>query len=204
MTGTTLLEAMGKSQIETMTVFRFITFCWIAFVVYWWVSAWNVKKTVKPSTLSSRLRHKVWLWLAIFLLVGAIPFYPLQILVVPHSRATGLAGCAVCLLGLGITIWARRTLARNWNVDVVFKEDHELITHGPYRYARHPIYTGLLTMFLGTAVARGRIDGFLAVVFCLLSFWIKLKQEEKLMLQHFPDSYPDYKQRVKALVPFVL
>jgi protein-S-isoprenylcysteine O-methyltransferase Ste14 len=84
------------------------------------------------------------------------------------------------------------------------KEDHELIMRGPYRFVRHPIYTGLLAMLLGTAIARGHLGGLIAFVFAFLSFWIKLIAEEKLMLEHFPDQYGAYQQSAKRIIPFLL
>jgi protein-S-isoprenylcysteine O-methyltransferase Ste14 len=58
-------------------------------------------------------------------------------------------------------------------------------------------------MGLGTAIASGLLVAFAGLVFFCIGFWIKLKQEEGLLLRHFPDEYPAYKARVKALVPFV-
>ena len=110
----------------------------------------------------------------------------------------------LCALGLLVAIWARRTLAGNWSSDVTFKQGHELVKAGPYRFVRHPIYTGLLLMCLGSALDIGRLRGWLGLVLVFVGFWIKLKQEETLMLQHFPDDYPAYRKQVKALVPFVV
>ncbi len=186
-----------------MTVFRFITFCWIAFVVYWWVSAWNVKKTAERTSAASRLRYKIWTWIGIILLIGPFHIYPFQMMVVPRSWLTAGSGCILCLAGLLLAVWARRTLARNWSADVTFKEEHELVTRGPYQFVRHPIYTALLLMFLGTALADEKLGSWLSLPFCFIGFWLKYKDEEKLMLQHFPNEYPAYMSRVKALVPFV-
>jgi protein-S-isoprenylcysteine O-methyltransferase Ste14 len=108
------------------------------------------------------------------------------------------------VFGLFVTVWARRTLAGNWSSDVTFKQGHELITTGPYHFVRHPIYTGLLVMALGTAVAAGHLRFWLGLVMVGLGFWIKLKQEERLMLRYFPEQYPVYQKQVKALVPFVI
>ena len=69
---------------------------------------------------------------------------------------------------------------------------------------RHPIYTGLLVMCLGTALDIGKFRCWLALPLMTTAFWIKLKQEERLMLRHFPEQYPAYKKQVKALVPFVI
>jgi protein-S-isoprenylcysteine O-methyltransferase Ste14 len=101
-------------------------------------------------------------------------------------------------------IWARRTLAGNWSSNATFKQGHELIRHGPYRFVRHPIYTGLLTLGVGTSIEIGRLRGWAALPLMLVALLIKLKQEEALLLRHFPKEYPDYKKQVKALVPFVI
>jgi protein-S-isoprenylcysteine O-methyltransferase Ste14 len=103
-----------------------------------------------------------------------------------------------------LALWARRTIGANWSGIVTLKRDHELVTGGPYRYVRHPIYSGILAMFLATALAVGRAGGFMGFVLCFASFWIKLRQEEALMMRHFPERYPAYRARVKALVPFVI
>lgn len=115
-----------------------------------------------------------------------------------------IVGDVFCVLGLFVTLWARTTLAGNWSSDVTFKQGHELIRRGPYRFVRHPIYTGLLMMCLGAAIEIARLHSWLAVPLMAIAFWLKLKQEERLMLSHFPDEYRDYQKQVKALVPFVL
>jgi protein-S-isoprenylcysteine O-methyltransferase Ste14 len=59
-------------------------------------------------------------------------------------------------------------------------------------------------MFLGTAIFIGQMRGVISLVLITLGFWIKLSQEERLMMQHFPEAYPAYQREVKALVPFVI
>ena len=115
--------------------------------------------------------------------------------------ALRLLAAALCVGGLAVAFWARATLAGNWSSNVTFKKNHELIQTGPYRWARHPIYTGLLLMALGTALISARLGSWLGLLLMTLGFWIKLKYEEELMLRHFPDTYPGYQKRVKALVP---
>ncbi len=87
---------------------------------------------------------------------------------------------------------------------MTFKQDHELIKTGPYQFVRHPIYTGVLTMCLGSVAFDGRLQAWLGFALMFLAFWIKLRQEEALMLQHFPNDYPAYKNQVKALIPFIV
>jgi len=106
-------------------------------------------------------------------------------------------------VGLFAAIWSRKTLGSDWSRDVELKEGHQLVERGPYRFVRHPIYTSHLLMGLGTAIASGLLLAFAGLLSFFVGFWIKLKQEERLLLTHFPNEYPAYKARVKALVPFV-
>jgi len=181
-----------------------ISTCWIIFLVYWVVSAFKVKVTAEPQSLPSALAHRIPVGLGWFLMVyrGFPP--PMNTLLTPHTNGVMAFGVLVCLFGLLVTLWARWTLAGNWSSDVTFKQNHELVRTGPYRLARHPIYTGLLLMCLGTAMNAGHLRSWIAVVVIGVGFWIKLSQEEQLLLRHFPDSYPAYRKQVKALVPFVL
>jgi protein-S-isoprenylcysteine O-methyltransferase Ste14 len=178
--------------------------CWVAFFVYWLISAQKVKAIAEKQSLPSALRHRIPVGFGWWLLAyrGFPP--PLNSPLTPRTDTTQIIGAAICLAGLLVTIWARRTLAGNWSSDVTFKQGHELVKAGPYRFVRHPIYTGLLLMCLGSALDIGRLRGWLGLVLVFVGFWIKLKQEETLMLQHFPDDYPAYRKQVKALVPFVV
>jgi len=118
-------------------------------------------------------------------------------------RVWGVVGVALNFAGLLFTVWARVHLGRNWSGAVTLKQDHELITSGPYRIVRHPIYTGLLLAFAGLAVARGEWRSILGLVIMALSFWLKLRIEERLMVEQFGSAYETYRRRVNALIPFV-
>jgi protein-S-isoprenylcysteine O-methyltransferase Ste14 len=151
------------------------------------------------------VQHRIPIGLIWFLLAyrGPLPL-PLNSPLTPRADLTQILGAAICVSGLLITIWARRTLAGNWSSDITFKQDHELIRAGPYHFVRHPIYTGVLVMGLGAALAIEHLRVWLAVGVMFLGFWIKLKREEALLLRHFPVTYPAYQKQVKATVPFVL
>jgi protein-S-isoprenylcysteine O-methyltransferase Ste14 len=178
--------------------------CWIIFIAYWIVRARGVKAVAEQPNRLATLAHRMPLALAGILLWMPLARPPSGLVLTPQTDLARGIGAAVCALGLLVAIWARRTLAGNWSSRVTFKEGHELIQTGPYRYTRHPIYTGMLLMFLGTALAAGWLHSWLGFLMGCAGFWIKLKQEESLMLRHFPDDYPAYQKRVKALVPFVI
>ena len=87
---------------------------------------------------------------------------------------------------------------------VTLKEGHELIcSAGRPGFVRHPIYTGILTMFFATALVRGHLSNLEACYSCF-EFLDKLGHEEKLMLQQFPERYAAYQHRAKRIIPFVL
>ena len=184
---------------------NFIAACWLVFLGVWLVASVSTKRTVYRESAGERARYWVLLVIAYFLLTQGRRFpYPLSFILIPRTASSGCIGAVLCGCGLALAIWARAVLGRNWSGVVTLKEDHELVRRGPYRFVRHPIYTGLQGMFLGTAIALGHLAGFLAVPLVFVSFWIKLGQEERLMLKQFPDDYPDYQRRVKRIIPFLL
>ncbi len=181
---------------------RIVGCCWALVVLVWLVSALSVKPTKERQPLFGRLFY-VWLTVvAAVLLNGRIPAVRLTRTILPHSLGSAVLADVLVLAGLVIAVWARIVLGGNWSSRVTLKEGHELIQHGPYGFVRHPIYSGLLLMILGTAVLVGHVGGFTAVVICFLGFWIKLRQEEALLTKRL-FGYAEYMARTKAFVPFL-
>ena len=182
-----------------------IPVCWILFCVIWLLASVSSKRSIYRETTVRRLRYWILLLLAFLLLTRRhrLP-YPFDIRIIPATEAVQWIAGTLCIAGLGFCVWARAILGRNWSGAITLKEGHELIERGPYRFVRHPIYTGILAMFLATAITLGRPGGLVAVLLAFASFWIKLVEEEKLMLQQFPDQYRSYQQRVKCIIPFLL
>ena len=101
----------------------------------------------------------------------------------------------VAAAGMLFTVWARVHLGGNWSGIVTIKHDHELIASGPYAIVRHPIYTGLLVAFIGSAMARGEWRGVLAVLIAWVALWRKLRLEERWMAERFGQQYEAYCRR---------
>ena len=179
--------------------------CWLTFLIVWMLAALSTKRSVYRESRTQRLRYTLPIVAAYFLLVNGnrLP-YPLIIRVVLQTAIGAWAGMILCVAGLGFAIWARVVIGRNWSGAVTLKEDHQLVDRGPYRLVRHPIYTGILSMYIATAIVLGHLAGCIGVVIVFASFWIKLIREERVMLNQFPDEYTAYRQRVKRLIPFVL
>jgi protein-S-isoprenylcysteine O-methyltransferase Ste14 len=174
--------------------------CWIAFAMYWLVASFRVKKAVVTQGARSIFWFRIMQVANFVLLAGVLPYPPFDWLLWRSSETSSI-GAAVCCSGTALAIWARRTLAANWSSSVTFKEHHELITDGPYAIARHPIYSGLLLMMLGTVLVLGRLDSLIAFITRGMMYVFKIRREERLMEQHFPDQYPAYRARVRALMP---
>jgi protein-S-isoprenylcysteine O-methyltransferase Ste14 len=184
--------------------------CWSIFMLYWFISA----TTVKPIQ-----ETRGWLggnWYPILYLIGflfmmnfrflgrlGIPRDRLAILLLPHTITLNLIIVILLIAGLTVAITARHTLARNWSGAVALKADHELITTGLYQYVRHPIYTGMLLMILGTALSVATIGAAIGFLIILVGVLLKLKQEEALLTKHFAQDYLSYKKRTRTLIPFI-
>ena len=186
-------------------VLNIISYCWILFAVIWLLAAFATKKSVYQESRAQRLRYTIPILVGGFLLAkGHRLSDPLNHRVIPHVDALAWIGVVLCVAGFAFCIWARFTLGRNWSGVVTLKGGHELILHGPYALVRHPIYIGLLTMFVATVIVLGHVAGIIALPFVFVSLWIKLRHEEKLMLTKFPNEYAAYQQRVKRLILFIL
>lgn len=177
---------------------------WLGWAVYWAAMSRDVKATARRESPLSRLSHMGPLLLATLLLLapsGSLPLLGERFL--PRAAWPFWAGAALTAGGLLFSVWARRLIGRNWSGTVTVKEHHELITSGPYAIVRHPIYTGLLLAFTGTALHRGDWCGVLAVAIAFGAFWRKLRFEERWMLDQFGEAYRAYCRRVAALLPRV-
>ena len=184
---------------------RIISDCWILFAVIWMVAAFWTKRSVYRQRGGPLLRYTAPLIIGVYLLFkGQKLSDPLNLRVIPRLDAIAWTGVVLCIAGLAFCVWARFTLGRNWSGVVTFKGGHELITRGPYAIVRHPIYAGLLAMIVATVIVVGHIAAVVALPFVFWGLWIKLRYEEKLMLEKFPEEYAAYQRRVKRLVPFVL
>ncbi|HTB98677.1 MAG TPA: isoprenylcysteine carboxylmethyltransferase family protein [Terracidiphilus sp.] len=175
---------------------------WLTFLIYWRVMSRGVKASQRTEAAGPQIfRAVVFLTMIVILSVPNLPAPFLYKQILPWSEWDYFAGLAITIGGLSFAVWARVHLGRNWSQAVMIKQDHELITTGPYRFVRHPIYTGILTGFLGVAVAMLQVRGVVAFALISVALWSKLRLEEKWMESHFGATYAAYAQRVPALVP---
>jgi protein-S-isoprenylcysteine O-methyltransferase Ste14 len=177
---------------------------WVAFIVYWRIRAAGTKPTQRLEPAATRILRALVLLIVIILLVATrIPLPWLYRQLWPLGLWPFWIGAAVTVAGLLFAIWARQHLAGNWSSDVTIKQGHELITTGPYTVVRHPIYTGILTGFLGTAIALSQVRGVVGFALMFLAFWPKLRTEEKWMRSQFGEAYAVYARKTPSLVPYL-
>jgi protein-S-isoprenylcysteine O-methyltransferase Ste14 len=178
---------------------------WIAWMLYWWAAARNAKAIQRKESALSRAAHIVPFTIAAWLLAaGRVPIAFLNQPVVPRSVGLAVAGAVVTAIGLAFTVWARVHLAGNWSATVTIKENHTLVRDGPYRYVRHPIYTGILLAIVGTGMVGNEWRGVLAVAIAVAALWRKLRLEEQWLTETFGEEYRRYRKEVRALIPFVI
>jgi len=174
--------------------------CWIAFFAVWVaLSIAGVRGRRQYSPGRSALRLLLVIAFVLSLRYGD------RVPATVFGRLTAevaAVGSALCVVGVAFAIWARVTLGRNWGMPMTRHDAPELVTSGPYAYVRHPIYTGVLAMLIGTALVYplAAVPSLIVLPYFLFS----ARREEHDMHQQFPDAYPAYKKRSKMLVPFVL
>ena len=182
----------------------FFPVVWIAFLVYWRIKAAGTKTTQRREPAASGIL-RVLAFLIVIVLLSTTRI-PLPWLYHPLWRS-GIwpfwVGAAVTVVGLLFAVWARHYLGGNWSSAVTIKQGHELITTGPYALVRHPIYTGVLTGFLGTAIALSQVRGVIGFVLMLVVLWLKLRMEEEWMRSQFGETYAMYSHQTAALVPYL-
>jgi protein-S-isoprenylcysteine O-methyltransferase Ste14 len=113
-----------------------------------------------------------------------------------------LVGSGLCAAGASLTVWGKIRLGRWFSATFGVKEGHELVTDGPYAVTRHPIYSGVLAMLFGAALAWNSALTLLLALGMSLTLFFHTVYEELLFEKHFGGAYRDYQKRVPRLVPF--
>lgn len=172
---------------------------WISFIVYWGIAAKNSAPAKSAESAASRRLHQRLMNGAILLLFLPIPGLRWRLL--PAALLVTLAGFAVHAASILLAVWARRNLGRNWSGAVMVKVDHQLIRSGPYRLVRHPIYSAMLGMCVGTALVSGEAHALLGVITLAFAYGRKIRLEEQRLGEAFGAEYDKYRKDTWALIP---
>jgi protein-S-isoprenylcysteine O-methyltransferase Ste14 len=179
------------------------TYDYVILAVGWlvWVApfVFVTRRAVKAATLDRRARWGIVLQAAGYSLLWQTRFWE-------HSSDRWRTLASVCLLVVACLLsWTgARALGRQWRFDAGLSKDHQLVTSGPYRVVRHPIYSSMLSLLLGT--------GFLitpwplvlaAVAVFVIGTEIRVRIEDGLLASRFGDEFREYQRSVAAYIPLV-
>jgi protein-S-isoprenylcysteine O-methyltransferase Ste14 len=171
---------------------------WVVFWIYWLAASVGVK--------AGRTRWARFAGVRVAIILIVLLLLRLRLLkahhAVTHDPWLQGIGLAIFLLGLALAVWARIYIGRNWGMPMSEKADPELVTTGPYRLIRHPIYSGIILALVGTTVAVS-LYWLIAVVLLGAYFIYSAVMEERYLTELFPEAYPRYKQSTKMLIPFI-
>jgi protein-S-isoprenylcysteine O-methyltransferase Ste14 len=181
-----------------------VPLCWIIFILDWSISSLFVKKSLTK-------RGPWWIiWRAIAALFvilfvhynksGALSFFRFSF---QSFFSFVIPGSILAALGLFGAVWARINLGRNWSGYVTYKEGQTLVTTGPYKYIRHPIYTSMILMFIGTILYYGSLFVSIFLIILGITFILRTRKEEEIMIRLFGEKYTDYMKRTKRLIPLI-
>lgn len=185
-----------------ISVGMIVDLCWLTLGVYWLIGMAGTKKVAVDENSGLRVLRLAFI-AALFVLLGTdwLRIGPLGWRFVPLDSAITWVGVLITGAGVALAIWARWRLGRNWSDKVVLKVDHELIRSGPYRYLRHPIYTGILVALAGTALVIGEWRGVVAVILMGTNYYIKATREEKILAANFGEAFAEHKKRTGFFLP---
>lgn len=189
------------------SVHDLIVALWLVLLIVWAVGYLHAGRTLFTGFWRRSIALRV---VIIALVLIALRFHvfrhdlwSLRPWIVNRNAAAGIIGVVLCALGVGLAIWARLILGRNWGMPMTQRNHPELVTAGPYAVIRHPIYSGILIAVLGSAIGMSIVWIVWLIVLTpwfIYSAW----HEEQYMAGQFPDQYPAYRKRTRMLLPFVL
>lgn len=184
--------------------------------VFWgtfllWMILELIASRTKRSGDRSHARDRGSYWLIVVLLsIGLTLDFTLSSRL-PQAAITGrrtlvfFIGIGLMLAGVAFRWWAIATLGKSFTFDVAVQSGQRVVDSGPYRYIRHPSYTGALMTQLGIALALGNWAGLLALMVCMaIAYAYRISVEEQALAAALGEPYKQYMQRTHRLVPFLL
>jgi len=175
---------------------------WAIWAVWWSAMAFFSKSTKRRESVGQRIEHLVPAILGFTLIFreGFGGSWLARPVVSANPLLLWLC-VVVTILGLLFAVWARLILGSNWSGTVTIKTNHQLIRRGPYRWIRHPIYTGMLAALLATAMIQGLLSGMIGFAFVLLALYRKARREESFLSQEFGEGFSEHRQHTGMFLP---
>jgi protein-S-isoprenylcysteine O-methyltransferase Ste14 len=177
-------------------------YLWAGFLIVWTLWAIWTKPTERRESAGSRLSYTVLVLAGFYLLFARRVWLSwLTWPILPPAGWVTAFAVGMTSAGLLFAIWARVHLGGNWSGTVTMKVGHELIRSGPYRWVRHPIYSGIFLAVLGMSVERRQLRSIVALALIYAGFFRKIRKEEQFMNTLFGAGYSEYRRTTGALIP---
>ena len=177
-------------------------YLWAGFLIVWSLWAIWTKPTERRESAGSRLSYTLFVLAGFYLLFARrVRLSWLNWPILPPAGWVTALAVAMTSAGLLFAIWARAHLGGNWSGTVTMKVGHELVRSGPYRWVRHPIYSGIFLAVLGMAVERRELRSIDALALIYAGFFRKIRKEEQFMNTLFGAGYDEYRRTTGALIP---
>lgn len=190
-------------KFDTRFWFATASACWGLFFSYWLYAAIRKRKAAKRRESVIGRMGQLLPMAAAYILMFRYASHRgwLGMRFIPRAMEIEVLGAVLTAAGLGMAIWARSCLGANWSAQVSIRADHELIRTGPYRWIRHPIYTGMLIGLAGTALILGENRGILSFAIAAASFYFKARKEESFLALEFGSRFQEHTRHTGMFLP---
>ena len=194
----------GVAGATTATIIAF----WIVFYVWLGGELWLGRSRRAPAGAARRDDGSKWLlissvWVTVALGMGLAFAFP-DAAITSGRGALFMAGLALMIAGLAVRYYSIRVLGASFTVDVATRSGQEVVESGPYRWVRHPSYTGALLTILGILVCCLNFVSLAAIVFVAAGYAYRIRVEERVLAEDLGPAYRDYMRRTKRLIPFLI
>ncbi len=184
---------------------------WVLGIVAWYVIRYPFERRAKRVRVVSDVRSRseiIGLVSALFGLAILPGFYVAT--GIPGSADYAASAWAVALgtVIFALALWvfrrSHKELGRNWSITLEIREQHRLVSSGPYAFVRHPMYTSFLLMGLGQAFLLANwVAGLAGLIGFAVLFFLRVSKEERMMLENFGPQYRTYMERTKRIIPYI-
>jgi len=204
LTPAAVLNTASLLLASTLTARRALYICeraWLFWGSWWLLMAFFSKGTKRRETVWQRFEHVLPTAFGFLLVFEQVRLPGLAQPLFPDVPALALLAVAVTFLGLLFAAWARLALGANWSGSITIKKGHQLIRRGPYRFIRHPIYTGMLVALLATATVERQVSGLLGFALFLFALYRKARREESFLSEEFGPAYVEHSEHTGMFLP---
>ena len=199
---TMISSIAGITIPSTSEAFQLSSKIWFVWGILWLLMAAWSKPSKRVEFPWQRLEHVIPMVIGFLLIYNHnLAWKFLGDRIIPQNNSVTIVGLSLTLGGLLFAVWARIALGANWSGTVTIKSGHNLIRRGPYKWIRHPIYTGLLASMIGTVMLQGEVRAFVGFALVLLALYRKAKREERFLSEEFGEGFAEHARHTGMFLP---